>query len=124
MLGYLFIYGTLHPDRAPDEIAEAARRLQPFGPAALRGRVYNLGDYPGLVLDPAGGLVQGEVFILPDEPTLAQLDAYEDFRPDDREGSLFLRTSATVTMQDGSQLLCWVYVYNAHACSTGVAAKK
>ena len=32
MRDLLFIYGTLHPDRAPAEIAAAARRLQPIGP--------------------------------------------------------------------------------------------
>ena len=48
----LFIYGTLHPDRTPREIATAARRLIPVGPATIRGRLYNLGEYPGVILNP------------------------------------------------------------------------
>ncbi len=43
----LFIYGTLHPDRAPREIAAAARRLEFAGRGTIRARVYNLGAYPG-----------------------------------------------------------------------------
>ena len=37
---YLFIYGTLHPDRAPREIAAATRRLVSIGPATIHARLY------------------------------------------------------------------------------------
>lgn len=118
---FLFIYGTLHPDRAPAEIAAAARRLTPAGYGSIRGRLLDLGEYPGLVLDAApaeGGMaveaeiVRGEVFAVPDAATLAALDSYEDYRPGNPAASLFLRTKAVVTMDDGSQKSCWVYVYN------------
>jgi gamma-glutamylcyclotransferase (GGCT)/AIG2-like uncharacterized protein YtfP len=109
----LFIYGTLHPDRAPSEIAEAARRLKPIGRGTIRARLYNLGEYPGVILDEtAPDTVTGEVFLVPDAATLARLDWYEDFRPDDPANSLFLRTKTAVTFNDGSRETCWVYVYN------------
>jgi len=108
----LFIYGTLHPDRAPVEIASAARRLQLRARGTIRARLYNLGAYPGAILDDAAPEIPGEVFLVPDDATLAALDAYEDFRPDDPTSSLFLRTKAAVTLDDGSSQLCWVYVYN------------
>jgi gamma-glutamylcyclotransferase (GGCT)/AIG2-like uncharacterized protein YtfP len=112
----LFIYGTLHPDRAPAEIAPAARRLTPHARGTIRARLYNLGAYPGVILadetDPTAPEVPGEVFLVPDAATLAALDAYEDFRPDDPTNSLFLRTKAVVALDDGSSQLCSVYVYN------------
>ena len=112
----LFIYGTLHPDRAPAEIASAARRLQPHGRGTVRAHLHNLGAYPGIILadetDDAAPEIPGEVFLVPDDSTLAALDAYEDFRPDDPTNSLFLRTKALVTLNDGSPESCWVYVYN------------
>jgi gamma-glutamylcyclotransferase (GGCT)/AIG2-like uncharacterized protein YtfP len=112
----LFLYGTLHPDRAPAEIAPAARRLQPIGRGTIRARLYNLGAYPGVILaddtDPAAPTVPGEVFLIPDVATLAALDAYEDYRPGSATDSLFLRTKAVVTFDDGSRKSCWVYVYN------------
>ncbi len=43
---------------------------------------------------------------------LIALDAYEDYRPDDVVGSLFRRTETPVTLDDGSQKVCWIYVYN------------
>jgi len=113
----IFIYGTLHPDRAPAAIAATARLLKPLGRATIRGRRYELGEYPGVILtDEAGALVHGELFLLPDPPqataVLAKLDAYEDFRPADPAGSLFLRQRTIATLEDGTQRACWVYTYN------------
>jgi gamma-glutamylcyclotransferase (GGCT)/AIG2-like uncharacterized protein YtfP len=113
---HLFIYGTLHPDRAPAEIAPVARRLTPIGCGTIRARLYNLGEYPGAILaddtDPAAPRVPGEVFLVPDAATLSALDAYEDRRPGSPADSLFLRTKTVVTFDDGSRKSCWVYVYN------------
>jgi gamma-glutamylcyclotransferase (GGCT)/AIG2-like uncharacterized protein YtfP len=109
----LFIYGTLHPNRAPAEIASAVRRLKSLGPATIHAKLYDLGEYPGIVLDhSASHTVAGELFAVPDAETLTLLDAYEDFRPHDPAHSLFLRTQTTATLPDGSSLTCWVYVYN------------
>lgn len=108
----LFIYGTLHPNRAPAEIAAAARRLTSIGPATIRARLYNLGAYPGAILDPTAAPIPGELFAVPDAATLAALDTYEDFRPADPDASLYLRVETTATMRDGSHRPCWVYAYN------------
>ena len=111
---HLFVYGTLHPDRAPAEIAAAVSQLKRIGSGTIRGRLYNLGDYPGVVIDPIhNDDIPGTIFALPDDPTLlAALDRYEDFRPSDPEGSLFLRKQLLVTLPDGTTLESWVYLYN------------
>jgi gamma-glutamylcyclotransferase (GGCT)/AIG2-like uncharacterized protein YtfP len=110
----LFLYGTLHPDRAPAAIRSTARLLQSRGPATVVGTLYQLGRYPGLLLPgPAPRIVPGELFLLPpDAESLASLDAYEDFRPADPAGSLFLRIETEATLPDESRKSCWVYVYN------------
>jgi gamma-glutamylcyclotransferase (GGCT)/AIG2-like uncharacterized protein YtfP len=110
----LFIYGTLHPDRAPAEIAAAAGRLRPLGPATIRARVYDLGDYPGAILDPDAPPIRGQLFAIPDAETLAALDRYEDYRPDHPEASLFLRVETAATLPDGTDHPCQVYTYNGH----------
>ncbi len=109
---YLFIYGTLHPDRAPREIAAATRRLVSIGPATIHARLYNIGDYPGAILDATAPPIPGELFAVPDAATLAALDAYEDFCPADPANSLYLRVEITATLPDGSPHPCQVYVYN------------
>jgi gamma-glutamylcyclotransferase (GGCT)/AIG2-like uncharacterized protein YtfP len=116
MPSLLFVYGTLHPDRAPREIAAAVRGLTSVGPGTIRARLYDLGAYPGVILadeaDATAPKVPGELFRVPDAATLAALDRYEDYRPADPAASLFLRTKAVVTLDDGSCQTCWVYVYN------------
>jgi gamma-glutamylcyclotransferase (GGCT)/AIG2-like uncharacterized protein YtfP len=110
----LFIYGTLHPDRAPADIADVARSLDFVSSGTLRGRLYDLGDYPGLILDdtPDAPTISGDIFAVPDGQTLAAIDTYEQFRPADPSNSLFDRTHAIVTLADGSQQSCSVYVYS------------
>lgn len=110
----LFVYGTLLPGRAPAEIADVVDALKPVGKGTIRGKLYNFGDYPGVVLDDkASDEVHGEVFDLPGDPNaLARLDDYEEFHPRDPEGSLFKRLRTTVTLLNGARENCWVYVYN------------
>lgn len=111
---YLFVYGTLSPRRAPAEIAGAVRRLRRMGPGTVRGKLYDLGEYPGAVLSRTSrSQVRGEIFELPEDPeVLRSLDDYEGFKPGSPKGSLFLRKKWPVTMNDGRRLTCWVYIYN------------
>jgi gamma-glutamylcyclotransferase (GGCT)/AIG2-like uncharacterized protein YtfP len=114
MTHHLFVYGTLSPRHAPPEIAATVRRLRPLGPASIRGRLYDLGEYPGAVLNKnSRSVIRGEVFELPgDQGTLTSLDDYEGFKPAKPTSSLFVRRTWPVTMDDGTRLRCWVYVYN------------
>ena len=66
MTHHLFVYGTLSPRHAPLEIAATVRRLRPVGQASVRGRLYDLGEYPGAVLsEKSRSVIRGEVFELP-----------------------------------------------------------
>lgn len=110
---HLFVYGTLLPGLAPPLIREVVDRLEVVGAATLGGRLYNLGSYPGCVLDQTcGSRVHGIILAIPDESILQRLDWYEGFVANDAQGSLFLRVSARAALVDGSSLDVWVYVYN------------
>ena len=109
----LFVYGTLHPDRAPDEIREAVAQLRLIGPATIPGRVHDLGEYPALLSGAHRGIVMGTLFALPhDSSVLKALDEYEGYDPKQPERSLFLRRKRVVTLSDGRKERHWVYVYN------------
>jgi gamma-glutamylcyclotransferase (GGCT)/AIG2-like uncharacterized protein YtfP len=114
MSEHIFFYGTLRPDHAPAEIASVVRRLTPVGTGTVRARLYDFGEYPGIILDnQSGERVSGEVFALPGDPAaLRSLDDYEEFHPKDPVGSLFRRMKTNVTLRNGSTQSCWVYVYN------------
>jgi gamma-glutamylcyclotransferase (GGCT)/AIG2-like uncharacterized protein YtfP len=110
---YLFVYGTLLPGKAPREIAPVVQKLRPLGDGFVRGRLYDLGQYPGAIPAKTGQLITGKIFEIPEEPDLLKrLDEYEEFDAEKPEGSLFLRKKLPVTRTAGNQrLLCWIYVY-------------
>ncbi len=108
----VFLYGTLRPGHAPPEIADAVSRLRRIGSGTIRGRLHDLGAYPGVVLDDAAAEVRGEVFAVPDAVTLAQMDTYEGYYAGNAAGSLFLRVKVEVALDDGASEACWIYVYN------------
>jgi gamma-glutamylcyclotransferase (GGCT)/AIG2-like uncharacterized protein YtfP len=111
---YLFVYGTLRPNHAPAEVAAVVKNLRKIGTGYIRGQLYDLGEYPGAILEAsASTTISGEVFAITNEhAVLSILDSYEDFNPSDPENSLFVRKRRPVTLSDGRKLKCWVYVYN------------
>ena len=94
----LFAYGTLVP-------AEPGRRsAEGWEPDAVRGRLYDLGPYPGLVDldDPVAPLVEGFVRPVDEAELVDRLDPYEGVD----EG--LYRREATTT-RAGRHV--WIYVY-------------
>ena len=120
-MDHLFVYGTLLSN-ARDTLGAAMRaRLHGeadlVGRASTPGRLYNLGDYPGLVeAEPRGdrSLVAGEVLALQDATaTFRWLDLYEDVDPVNPAAGLYRRVPQLALLDDHSALRCWVYVINA-----------
>jgi gamma-glutamylcyclotransferase (GGCT)/AIG2-like uncharacterized protein YtfP len=111
---YLFAYGTLQPEYVRDEIAHLVRGLECIGKGTVAGILYDLGSFPGAVLDPASPRrIRGTVFRLPeDERLLRELDEYEEFRAESPGTSQFIRRIYAVQMTSGRVLTCWVYEYN------------
>ena len=106
----LFVYGTLHPDRAPAEVRDLTQRFVAIGAGTVMGRLLNLGEYPGLVLDRPLEPTRGEVFAVPDDAWPA-LDAYEGFDANHPDASLFVRQLCAVQMNAGAMEEHWVYVF-------------
>jgi gamma-glutamylcyclotransferase (GGCT)/AIG2-like uncharacterized protein YtfP len=78
-----------------------ARGATFIGPAHARGRLVDLGRYPGL-LD-GRGRVHGELYRLDDAELLPTLDR--------EEGYNFERCQAVVTCADGRRARAWLYRY-------------
>jgi gamma-glutamylcyclotransferase (GGCT)/AIG2-like uncharacterized protein YtfP len=110
----LFLYGTLLPGLVTGSLAELLGRLTFVDHATLPGRLYDLGAYPGLIVDERGdSIVHGEVFHLPnDRACLVALDAYEGFCPADPTGSLYVRRERDARCSNGAATRAWVYEYN------------
>ena len=99
----VFVYGTLRRGQVND-----INRLRPapryLGPSRLRGTLYDLGPYPGVLLGGAGE-VQGEVYVV--TPALErQLDVIEEVAP--VPSGEYRRRCVEVEVA-GQRLRCLVY---------------
>lgn len=108
------MYGTLRRNHTPPEMGAVMRSLEWIGTGSAAGQLYDLGDYPGAEFDPASrNEVQGEIYKLPaDGKALEKLDKYEEFWPERRNSSLFIRIAVPVRVKNGRQLTCWAYRLN------------
>lgn len=107
-IALLFVYGTLRPGGgAPIEISALLRHI---GPARGRGRLYRVADYPGVVADPAGEAVIGDLYAIEDAAALAAIDAYEECGPDDPLPHEYARVAITVET-DAGPVAAWTYLY-------------
>jgi gamma-glutamylcyclotransferase (GGCT)/AIG2-like uncharacterized protein YtfP len=78
-------------------LSDKARFL---GNGTIRGRLYDLGNYPG-VLPSEAGEVHGELYEIEDgSKQLNLLDQIEDFDPNNPESSLFVRALTEVRLSD------------------------
>jgi gamma-glutamylcyclotransferase (GGCT)/AIG2-like uncharacterized protein YtfP len=102
----LFAYGTLRDPLQRDVILRGAP-TRALGAATTPGTLYDLGNYPGLVLGTPDERVPGVLIELPDESALMRLDTYEEVA-----AGLFTRRRTMVRLDRDGDVEAWVYVYN------------
>jgi gamma-glutamylcyclotransferase (GGCT)/AIG2-like uncharacterized protein YtfP len=110
---YLFVYGTLRAGSGHPMARVLTAHARPAGAGSVAGRLYDLGEYPGLVGARAEGeRVRGEVYELDDPAALlAALDRYEGCAEEDPRPRLFERRLTAVALDEGKGLTAWVYEY-------------
>jgi gamma-glutamylcyclotransferase (GGCT)/AIG2-like uncharacterized protein YtfP len=98
----VFVYGTLRRGgvRAMSERFPSSEFI---GTAQIRGTLYDLGAFPGLLLNETNSLVLGEVYEVDDE-TLNRLDDIE-------ASSYYIRKQVEVSLGT-DRTTCWIYVYD------------
>lgn len=106
---HVFVYGTLQRGHCRAHLMERAGPISVM-PATVRGRLVDLGEYPGLVA--GDGVVHGELWTYEDVGALlGELDAVEDFAGWDRLGtSLYVRILARVTVGVATEW-AWAYLW-------------
>jgi gamma-glutamylcyclotransferase (GGCT)/AIG2-like uncharacterized protein YtfP len=111
---YVFFYGTLmRPFNRPGR-QRVNPKLTFAGHGSIRAKLFDLGIYPAAVPADDGSRVTGEIYELRDPVlVLAALDEIEGYRPNEPEQSLYIRSHADVTRDDGTVIQAWAYFYNA-----------
>ena len=95
----VFVYGTLRRGNA-GAMSTRFPRSTFIADAKVNGTLYDLGAYPGLLLDDSDSLVVGEVYEVDDE-TLNELDQFE-------ASSNYSRKQAEVSLAT-HKTKCWIY---------------
>jgi gamma-glutamylcyclotransferase (GGCT)/AIG2-like uncharacterized protein YtfP len=107
MSPHLFVYGTLMS--GGENHLLLARKAELIGLGRMRGRLFLVDYYPGLVdSDDPAEFVVGEVWRLSEPDILRELD---DFEGCAEAPPLFIRASRAVTVDGAGTLATWVYVY-------------
>jgi gamma-glutamylcyclotransferase (GGCT)/AIG2-like uncharacterized protein YtfP len=110
----LFVYGTLRSDSGHELSGLLARHALRRSAARVRGRLFDLGSYPGMVPDAGSGFVTGELYVVKPEEwdaLISVLDRYEGCGPDDPEPHEYRRVIVEVRTEDGT-VASWAYVLN------------
>lgn len=110
---YLFVYGTLRKDFGNELHKLITRNSEFIGLADYQGKMYNIGEYPGIVAsDDANSKVIGELYKLSNSLRLIRiLDEYEEFYPENIAESVFVRNAISVSI-DGTIYEAYSYLYN------------
>lgn len=96
----VFVYGSLRRgSERPMSLRFPGARF--IAGARASGSLYDLGAYPGLLLDEPASSVTGEVYEV-DEETLSELDEFE-------ASSYYRREQVEISLGDDERT-CWVYV--------------
>ena len=106
----LFVYGTLRHGGSHDMARLLPTAVRISG-ARMRGRLFDLGDYPALVADATAGWVEGEIYAIP-EQGWSTLDALEDVVSATHPQGEYLRVWGSAHDAHGKPLQCQVYVAN------------
>ncbi|PJJ84973.1 gamma-glutamylcyclotransferase family protein [Mucilaginibacter auburnensis] len=111
MTDLLFIYGSLM-DSQNEFGLYLQRNAVLIDEGFAIGKLYDIGEYPGAILDNEGYQLKGKIYQLNNiETNLRVLDDYEGYGDDQLQPNLFIRRLFEIETQSG-HLKCWIYLYN------------
>lgn len=106
-------YGLLQPvSESFPQVIDLAGSGAFLGEARIRGDLYDVGGFPGMVA--GDGLVSGTLYRIDDPVIVPEIDAFEDIVPGDEAESLYRREQHPVLNADGAPTgqTAWVYIFN------------
>src|SRR5919108_4064660 len=111
---FVFVYGSLRGGFHSPAYEYISRYFNLVGDAKVRGRLYDLGEYPGAVPVQDDAFIIGELYVIKDEHefswAIAQLDDYEGIEPEPGEEALYRREIADIYIND-TIVPAWIYWY-------------
>jgi len=109
---FLFVYGTLL--QPGNEFADYLNKHCKFiSKGKIKGRLYDIGEYPGALIDNAEEhFVHGSIFMMDDPETILKVvDDYEGIGELYNHPQEYIREQISIHTKTGD-INCWMYVYN------------
>ena len=110
----LFVYGSLRRGFRSPAYEYISRYFTFAGDARVKGKLYDMGEYPAGVPTVEEQYIHGELYKIRDESefswAIGQLDDYEGITAEPGETALYQREIADVYI-NGQVLQAWIYWY-------------
>jgi len=111
----LFVYGTLRSGFHHPAYAYISDNFTLVGQGKIKGRLYDMGEYPAAVPVADESFIIGELYQLKEDLdfywVIEQIDDYEGLNVEEGEVALYKREQGEVFLAEGSSI-AWVYWYN------------
>ncbi len=108
---YVFVYGTLRSACETGAHKQYLSGADFISPAKIRGQLFMVDYYPGLVLSETEHWAVGEIYLLEDEAQLHDLDVYEGCAKKSPQPHEYERRKTQVVLASGEKMTAWAYVY-------------
>src|SRR5690606_16371739 len=112
---YLFVYGSLRSGFQSNAYEYISRYFSFFGQAHVRGRLFDMGEYPAAVPVSGDHFIKGELYRVKNEKefswAIGQLDDYEGVIVEAGEEPFYRREIVDVYVNDAI-VPAWIYWYN------------
>lgn len=111
----LFVYGSLRSGFHHPAYEYMARNFQLLGPALVKGKLYDMGEYPVAKPCTDDHFILGELYAVnPNNDfgyVISQIDDYEGLHVEEGETPLYTRVLTTAFVHN-EPYTAWVYWYN------------
>ena len=121
----LFVYGSLMSGFKSPAYEYISRFFNLVGKGKVKGKLYDMGEYPAAIPTNDDGFIQGELYQIKNEAefswAIGQLDDYEGVTPEPGEEQLYRRELASILIEE-KIVTAWIYWYNGSIAGKPVIA--
>ncbi|HLG38253.1 MAG TPA: gamma-glutamylcyclotransferase family protein [Chitinophagaceae bacterium] len=122
---HVFVYGSLRKGFHSHAYEYISRFFDFVGEAKVKGRLYDIGDYPAATPASDEAFIKGELYFIQDQSefswAIGQLDDYEGVNIEEGEEQLYRRELTDVFIND-KIISAWIYWYNGEVNGKPVIA--
>jgi gamma-glutamylcyclotransferase (GGCT)/AIG2-like uncharacterized protein YtfP len=113
----LFVYGSLRSGFRNPTYEYLTRYFHLLGDAVVKGKLYDMGEYPAAIATNEEKFISGELYAVNDPAefawAIAQLDDYEGINVEEGERPLYKREAINAYI-NGVGSVAWIYWFNGN----------